>query len=319
MSPQRVVAGIDIGGTSTSVLLIGDDGVVLAEGSCVTPASVSGEAMVTAAAELVKSLEEANGLYAGAVGIGAAGVVDSQARRVVAASSTFVGWAGCEVGTILDGLLGVPNSLENDVNAFLLGEVAHGAGNGQANIAGITLGTGVGGALLLNGELWSGPNGAAGELGHTPGFSIPGLGLEPCTCGQTGHLESIASGLSIARRYRERVSSPGIQLSLAQLRGSDVSDLARSGDEDARQVLLEAGLMVGQAAVSLATMLDVNHLVVGGGVTEAWDLIEPGIASYAAGNPPVSGAQVSVSKAFLGNRAVAVGAASQARALLASV
>lgn len=303
----EVVAGVDIGGTSTSVVLIDAAGEVLAEAAAATPAAESGRAMMNLAVGLTRDLAADRGLTVTAVGIGAAGVVDPITRTVVAASSTFSGWAGFDVGATLDHAFGVPNALVNDVNAFLLGEVAHGSARGLSNVAGITLGTGVGGALYLDDRLWDGPHGAAGELGHTPGFVVPGFPEEPCTCGQYGHLESIASGRSIARRYRERGG--------ADLGGAEIA--ARSDyDADARAVLHEAGLMVGQAAVSLAVMLDITHLVVGGGVAGAWAQISGGIDAYIAEHPPVTGGVVSVTPSLLGGRAVAVGAAAQARALL---
>ncbi|RLP76078.1 ROK family protein [Mycetocola tolaasinivorans] len=309
-----MVAGVDIGGTSTLVVFVDERGSVIAERGGETPAHVSGEAMVQLAVDLIAELTAETGMTPAAVGIGAAGVVDPVARRIVAASTSFVGWAGYSVGAHLDRALGVPNSLVNDVNAFLLGEVAFGAARGLDNAAGITLGTGVGGAIYLDGALWEGPEGAAGELGHSPSYVVPGHGEEPCTCGQSAHLESIASGRSIERRYRARAGQIAADLPAGD--GAALATRARTGDGAAAHVFAEAGLMLGQAAVTLAATLDLGHLVVGGGVSGAWDLIEPGVRTYLAEHPPVSGRTLSVVRAERGSHAVALGAASSARALL---
>ncbi|WP_223144750.1 ROK family protein [Mycetocola sp. JXN-3] len=314
-SGENVVAGVDIGGTSTLVVFVDEHGRVVAERGGATPALVSGEAMVQLAVDLIAELSAETGLSPVSVGIGAAGVVDPQTRRIVAASASFVGWAGYSVGAHLDRELGIPNSLVNDVNAFLLGELSFGVARGLDNVAGITLGTGVGGAIYLDGALWEGPEGAAGELGHSPSYVVPGHGEEPCTCGQSAHLESIASGRSIERRYRARAGQSAADLPVGD--GAALAARARAGDGAAANVFAEAGLMIGQTAVTLAATLDLGHLVVGGGVSGAWDLIEPGIRTYLAEHPPVSGRTLVISRAELGSHAVALGAASSARALVA--
>lgn len=309
-----IVAGIDIGGTTTSVLLSDAAGSVLAERVRSTPAIEGGRAMMNTAVDLVRELSSELGVSIDAVGVGAAGVVDTAQRRIIAASGSFTDWADYRVGAHLDAALGVPNTLVNDVNAFLAGEVAEGAARGLRDVAGLTLGTGVGGALFLGGALYLGPTGAAGELGHSPGYEIAGYGVEPCTCGGFGHLESIASGRSIMRRYRARAGE-----SAAGLGGAAIAERARREvpDEAAIAVYREAGQMVGQAAITLAATLDVTHVVVGGGVTGAWAELDRGISEYLRANPAVSGREVRVFLAELGSRAVAIGAATEARSLLA--
>ena len=299
---RDVVAGLDIGGTGTSVVLVDGERVVARQHGA-TPAGEGGPAMVAAAAGLVRSaLRAAPGTRLAGAGVGAAGVVDPATGTVVAASDSFAGWAGFGLADALGDALGVPVAVENDVNAFALGEARSGAARGLADVLAVTLGTGVGGALVLGGNLYRGPSGAAGEIGHVAGF-----GDLPCTCGGRGHLETLASGRAVARAY-ERATG------LAVPGARQVAELARAGDGDARRAFDGAAHAVGRAAVLVATLLDVTDVVVGGGVASAWDLLGPGIAASVRREPPVSGADVRVAPSALGREAVALGAATVAPA-----
>ncbi|MCR2801134.1 ROK family protein [Microbacterium sp. zg-Y818] len=292
----RVVAGIDIGGTKTAAVLIAADGTVIARATRGTPAREGGAAMSEAAACMVEEMYGSSGVRADAVGVGAAGVVDPDTGTIRAASDTFTDWAGFALGERLSARLSLPVKVENDVNAFLLGERAWGAARGS-DVLGVMLGTGVGGALVLGGRLRHGPHGAAGEIGHTPGY-----GDLPCTCGLTGHLETIASGTSIARRYGAATGSP---VESARV----VAQRARAGDPDALAVFADAGRAVALACVSAATLVDLPLAVVGGGVVGAWDLLEPAVQSTLATDPPVSGVPLRIVPGALRSDAVVLGAA----------
>jgi len=301
-TPPAVVAGIDIGGTKIAAILCSLDGTILAQAT--TPTPVGGDAMSAAAAGLVQDLEESTGLRALSVGVGAAGVIDQAAGVVTAASATFVGWAGFPLAADLGARTGRDVVIDNDVNAFLRGEMAYGALRGTSNAVGIMLGTGVGGALALDGALYSGPRGAAGELGHTPGF-----GTLQCSCGQYGHLETLASGRSIALRYAERSgrSATGAH---------EVADLARNGDRDALDTFEAAGQALGQAISTTATILDIQDVVVGGGVRGAWDLLEPPLMRMLENNMPVSGYPLIIHPGSLGSSSAVLGSAAAAWQLL---
>ena len=295
--------GIDIGGTKISALLVSADGDVLARGGVPAPAALGGEAMADAAADLAGSLAGEAGVTLVAAGVGAAGVIDHESGTIRAASATFVGWAGFALADALETRLGVPVRVENDVNAFLLGEAAA-AGRTEQDVLGVMLGTGVGGALLIDGGLHHGPHGAAGEIGHTPGYSEL-----VCTCGQIGHLETLASGTSIVLRYQERTGG-------AILDARDVADRARRGDGDAIAVFDAAGRALALACASAATLLDLPCAIVGGGVTAAWDLLEPAITRTLRTDSPVSGIPLRIVPAVLGADAVALGAIETARRAL---
>ncbi|WP_314473467.1 ROK family protein [uncultured Microbacterium sp.] len=297
------LVGIDIGGTKIAALLVSDDGAVLARGSVPAPAALGGGAMADAAADLARDLAAQAEVSLAAAGVGAAGVIDHETGTIRAASATFVGWAGFPLADELEQRLGVPVRVENDVNAFLLGEAAA-DGRTDRDVLGVMLGTGVGGALIIDGDLHHGPHGAAGEIGHTPGYSEL-----VCTCGQIGHLETLASGTSIALRYQERTSAPVRD-------AREVADRARGGDAEAIAVFDAAGRALALACASAATILDLPCAIVGGGVTAAWDLLEPPILRTLDTDSPVSGIPLRIIPAVLGSDAVALGAIETARRAL---
>lgn len=300
---SAVIAGIDVGGTNTKVVLTDADLVVVDRIDLPTPAHEGGAAIVGAALDAVEGLLDRHGAVLVGVGVGAAGVVDATSGTVLVTANSFTGWAGYRVTEAITAAVGVPATLDNDVNAFLLGEVATGAVEGETDVLGMTLGTGVGGALVLGGELFAGPRGAAGEIGHVPGF-----GDAPCTCGQSGHLETVAGARGIADRYAER--------SGRRVSARDVADAARSGDADAVEVFRTAGWGVARAALLAAGILDVTTVVVGGGIARSWDLLGPAVAAAITAEPPVSGAAVRFAHSALGADAVALGAAARVRARL---
>ena len=294
-------AGIDIGGTKIAALVVDDAGAVLARGAVRAPSLEGGTAMADAAADLAIELAGQAGVRLRSAGVGAAGVIDHETGSIRAASATFADWAGFALGEELSARLHVPVGVENDVNAFLLGEAA--AAGIRDDVLGVMLGTGVGGAVIIDGDLRRGPHGAAGEIGHTAGYSDL-----VCTCGQTGHLETLASGTSIGLRYAER---SGEHVGGAR----EVAALARHGDADAIAVFHAAGRALGLACASAATLLDLPRAIIGGGVAHAWDLLQPGIDDALRTDSPVSGIPITILPARLGADAVALGAIETARGL----
>lgn len=299
----EVIAGIDVGGTNTKVLLTTPDLEVLDRVDLPTPAHAGGAAIVATGVRAVTDLLDRHRASLVGVGVGAAGVVDAGTGTVLVTGNSFTGWAGYGVTAAVTEALGVPATLDNDVNAFLLGEVATGAVAGEPDVLGMTLGTGVGGALVLGGALFAGPRGAAGEIGHVPGF-----GDARCTCGQVGHLETLAGARGIADRYAER--------SGRRVTAREVAESARAGDVDAAAVFERAGQGLARAALLTAGILDVTTVVIGGGIARSWDLLEPAVSAAIAAEPPVSGAPIRLARSTLGSDAVALGAAAQVRDLV---
>jgi len=302
-SGPAVLAGVDIGGTTTQVVLCSTGLDVLDRVELPTPAAEGGRAMIGTVLDGLRLLLGRHPARLAGVGVGAAGVVDAGTGRILVASDSFTDWAGFAVTATLEASLGVPAFLDNDVNAFLRGEVAKGAVAGERHVLGMTLGTGVGGALWMDGALHDGPHGAAGEIGHIPGF-----GDIPCTCGGRGHLETLAAGRSLAARYAERTGRS------TDARG--VAQAAQDGDPEALAVFTAAGAGIARALLITAGLVDVTTVVIGGGVSRAWSLLEPAVQAALAAEPPVSGQPIRLVPSLLGSDAVAVGAASRARSAL---
>jgi glucokinase len=280
--------GVDIGGTKIQVVRCDDDLRVLDSRRAESP---PGRMLGTALALASELRADARG-----IGVGAAGVIDPATGSVRTASDSFPDWAGTRLADVVSEL-GLPVVVDNDVNAFLHGEAMAGAAQGFRHAFGITVGTGIGGALISDGVLLRGASGGAGEIGHTPGF-----GDEPCTCGARGHLESVASGLSISRRYGQDIGA------------AQVAKRARAGDSAAQRVFQEAGAALGQAIAVVATILDSQIAVLGGGVLAAWDLLRDPCRTSVRASVLDTNKGLLIEPAQLGEHAVAIGAASLAAA-----
>ena len=223
-------------------------------------------------------------------------MIDPDSGEVLAASGTFPDWRGRRPAEAIADRTGRPVKLVNDVNAFLCGEARWGALRGVSDGLAIMLGTGVGGALLIGGRPHLGPRGGAGEIGHTPGYP-----RHRCTCGGVGHLETLASGRSLALRYADLTGRTG-------LTGSDIAVAARRGDSAAVEVFTCAARALAQGIVVATTLLDLTDVVVGGGVTAAWDLLGPLLTEALVADPPVTVPIPGVHRATLANPALGAAA-----------
>lgn len=293
---MKLRAGVDIGGTKTlAVLCAADDPAVLATATAPTPAKSGGESILDTVASLVRAVSgRIEGELVG-VGVGAAGVIDPDDGRVVATGNAFDGWTGTAINAGLTARLGgVEVRADNDVNAFLLGELAA-AGQPRHAMA-VTLGTGVGGAVYVDGRLLHGGPTGAGEIGHIGDF-----GPEPCSCGRTGHLEAYASGTSLARRYAR---DGGL---LAPDAGA-VADAARHGDPVAIAVFELAAHHLGSAIAQAGGLLGIDLAILGGGVLRSWSLLEKPLLASLRAQPLLSGNPVTIRRSVLGESAVAIGA-----------
>jgi len=299
---ESVVIGMDLGGTNLRVAGVGAGGDIVElyreqtlarEG----PESVI-ERIVTAIGRLSASLTGSGGSVRGVV-LGAPGIICSRAGTVVA-SPNLPGWHDVPLRDRVAAAVGFPVLLENDANAAAYGEYWRGAGKGCASMVLLTLGTGVGGGLVLGGELWRGADGMAGEIGH--------ITVEPggrtCRCGNVGCLETYASATAIVDSYREL---SGVEEVVS---AEEVHRRAHEGDANARQSYREAGRSLGQALAALVNLLNPECIVIGGGVLPAWDLFMPAAEqemrrrAFAA---PAS--RVRIAPAALGDLAGVTGAA----------
>jgi glucokinase len=215
--------------------------------------------------------ETRDGREIAALGICSPGPVDHQAGALVDPPN-LKGLHGAPLRKMLTDRLNIPVILEHDAKASALGEFHYGAGRGEKSMVYIVVGTGVGAAILINGQLYRGACNSAGEVGH---ISLDREG-ELCSCGSRGCVETYTSGPWLARRYQRALEREGRTHPSKEhgpLTGERVAHLAREGDKPARQVMKQAGEALGVAVASMAMILDIELYVVGGSVAKAGDLI----------------------------------------------
>src|SRR5215472_95744 len=259
------VIGLDIGGSKLAAALIDDAGEIVAREQAASPAFEGPEAMIAAIGALVHGLVATTGQRPDhpaplAVGVATAGVVDPDEGLIRSAVDTIRGWAGVPLVRRLEEITGLPVAVENDVNAMGLAETCVGAAQGARSAIVVAVGTGIGGALLLDGRLWRGRTGSAAEIGHIPVDVGGGENAVPCNCGRAGHLEAIAAGPAIAARYAA-LAGDGRTCRL-----QDVGRACAEGDEAAIGVVGHAGSVLGRALGGLCNVADPDVVVLGGGV-----------------------------------------------------
>ncbi|WP_435769336.1 ROK family glucokinase [Nocardioides sp. SYSU DS0651] len=315
MSVSSLTCGIDIGGTKIAGAVVDPEGRILAESRVVSPAT-DPQAMERAAAALVGDLSAAHPVEA--VGVGAAGYIASDRSTVLFAPN--IAWRNEPLGADLSHLVGVPVVVENDANAAAWGEFRYGAGRDVDDQLMVTVGTGVGGGVIADGHLLRGAHGVAAEIGH---LCVVPEGRQ-CGCGNRGCLEQYGSGTALVRETREAVAAGSLLArDLVQRAGGDASaitgpmitEAARAGDRFAVEQFELLGGWLGHGIASLVAVLDPAVIVIGGGVSEAGDLLlDPLRASFrkeltGRGFRP----HADIRLAELGNRAGVIGAADLAR------
>ncbi len=316
INPLRgYVVGIDMGATHLGIVVTDFAAHVVNEVE--VPFSI-GDGPRTCLPNLdaqVKDLLDHSGIHFDqvcAIGIGVPGPVIVDAGSV-GAPPIMPGWDGYPIRSHLESMWGVPVSLGNDAEFGALGEWAAGAGRGAKNLVYIKVGSGVGAGLMLDGAIYRGTTGCAGEIGH---IAIMESG-PVCTCGNRGCLEAVAGGWAIARQAREAVKSgKRTQLSaldLENITARDVAAAARLGDLVAQQIVTEAGAHLGVAVASLVNLVNPSMVVVGGGVAQLGDLLLEPIRNAVRIRSLRSAAQaVRINAAVLGRRSTSVGAVVQA-------
>ena len=296
-----VVVAVDVGGTKIAAAAVdpaGSCGPVLVRS---TPAAAGPGAVIDTIASLVR--EAARERPLAAVGVATAGVVDPVEGRVLSASESITGWAGTRLAERLAAIVDVPVLVDNDARAHALGEVWLGAGRDATSVLMLALGTGIGGAVVLDGQPLHGAHLVAGEVGH-----IPARGAEHlrCSCGRHGHLEAMSSGHGVLRHYL----SLGGDDTVADTR--QVAELAQAGDPLALRAVRESAAVLGTTLASLVMLVDPEVVVLGGGLVDAGPLWwEPMEAALRTELIDVA-ADVVLRPAELGGRAPLVGAARRA-------
>jgi glucokinase len=270
--------GVDLGGTNLRIAAITSDGKLLEKVTLGVRIAISPHQVVDDMCEAIRRLSDRyreQGKLIGA-GIGVPGIIDLEAG-VVRKSANLPGWSNYPVRDEIEKRLGARIFLENDAKVAALGEQWLGAARGVANMAMITLGTGIGGAIVLDGKIFHGMNGMAGEFGHV---TIEPDGV-PCGCGNHGCAERYASATAIVRMAREAIAT-GHAAALEKAAASDaefsaksIYDLAMQGDEPARKIFQRFGRALGIMLAGLVNVLNLEMYVIGGGVLSAWDAFAP--------------------------------------------
>lgn len=305
--------GVDVGGTKIAGALVDEDGRILRESKRQSPAA-DADAITDAISELIGELREGHAIEG--VGVAAAGFVDKDRATVLFAPN--LAWRNEPLDRRITDRVDLPVVIENDANAAAWGEFRFGAGRDAGDLLLITVGTGIGGGLVSDGQLFRGGFGVAAEIGHM--LFVPDGRL--CGCGNHGCWEPYASGNALEREAREDSGST-LAASLLSRAGGDpaaidgpmITAAAEEGDRFARDCLTTLGTRLGQGAASLTAVLDPTLIVVGGGVAAAGELLmEPMRRAYEAN---LSGRgyrpEPTLALARLGNKAGMLGAADLAR------
>lgn len=306
--------GIDIGGTKIAGALVDAQGAIVLEERVPSPAG-DPEAMVDAVVGLIQRLS-ANHEVIGA-GVAAAGFIDADQSTIIYAPN--ISWRNEPFKAKLEAKLDIPVIIENDANAAGWAEYRYGAGRGYKHMVMLTIGTGVGGAVIADSHMLRGGFGIAGELGH---IRVVPDGLL-CGCGQHGCLESYASGSALLRSAKALAASGDpagqrlreIEAEAGQLTGLEVYKAILENDEGALSVLRELGSWLGQAIGSLVAVLDPEVVVIGGGVSAAGDLLLDPIRDAYLAHLPAKGyrPELKIIAAEFVNDAGVVGAADLVR------
>ena len=310
--------GVDLGGTNLRVAAVSDDGRVLENVARDTGSRRGRDAVLDemcAAIRDVAGRHAAQGALAG-IGIGVPGIIDME-TGLLRESPNLPGWHDYPVRDEIERRLKAHVILENDANAAAMGESWMGAARDVDNCCMLTLGTGVGGGLVLNGHLWHGMTGMAGELGH---ITVNPDG-PPCGCGSRGCIEQYASATAVKRMAEEAMVLGGASelerlARTGDLNARTVFDLAQRGDAAAQAVYTTVGRMLGVLLAGLVNALNLPMYVVGGGVADAWDAFAPVMIEevrrrsfvYAATEPGPR-RRTQIVKAALGGDAGLIGAA----------
>ena len=306
---KKTFLTMDVGGTSVTQGLLNSQGEVLALNSFATRSERPQQELIDEMISGFETLRKQNfGLEKPkALAFGMPGWLD-QKKGLFIKAPNMAGWVNVAISKILGDALGLPAYLENDANLYALGEFLSGAGRGFNNQLTITLGTGVGGGLVLNGRLWNGSFASAGEIGHMPIDEHGSL----CGCGSYGCLETISSATAMIRQGRKWLSDK--KETQYQGRPEDLDakvmyELAQKGDPMSLSVFAAAGHALGLALSSIFNLLGLEIAIIGGGAAGAFELIKPHIMDVFEKRLITAQLQdVAIVKGLLGDKAPLAGA-----------
>lgn len=310
MAKNRI--GIDVGGTNVKIALVDTKGKIVYSNSVPTRAEMGYEYTVNNIKQAIYDLLKETKLTTKdieGIGFGFPGQVDYKAG-IVRNAPNIPGWVEVPIAKLIEDEFKIPTRVDNDVRCAALGELNYGAGKGCENLICITVGTGIGSGLILNGKLVRGASNAAGEIGH---IKLQMNGGPICGCGDTGCLEAFASGPSIvamaedyirggkSTKFREMASG-------GQITPYIVCEAAKAGDPVAQRIFTIMGEYIGIGLASVVNLLNPERIIVGGGVADAGEiLLAPMAEALKKRAMKIAGSAVEIVPAQLGNTAGVIG------------
>lgn len=310
----KMIVGVDLGGTSIKLALLTNNGEFIDKWEVPTDKSDSGKhipkTITIAIEQKLKQMNKTREDIAG-IGIGAPGSVRLEDGLIFAAVN--LGWVNFPLKDILEKESGIPVIVDNDANIAAVGEMWKGAGNGAKDVVMVTLGTGVGGGVIVNGDVAHGISGSAGEIGHITVQLENGV---LCNCGKTGCLETISSATGIARIANEKLQNTTKETILKEMSNSspitakDVFEAYSNGDEVAEEIVNHVMRYLALVLAGVGNTLNPENIIIGGGVSNAGELLLKPLKKYFdefAFTTVRDSTKLSIAK--LGNDAGAIGAA----------
>ena len=311
MKKNRI--GIDVGGTNVKIALVDDSGKIIYSNSVPTRAEMGYEYTVNNIKQAIYDLMKETKLTAKdieGIGFGFPGQVDYKSG-IVRLAPNIPGWVEVPIAKMIEDEFHIPTRVDNDVRCAALGELKYGAGKGCENLLCITVGTGIGSGLIVNGKLVRGASNAAGEIGHIKLQIHDG---PICGCGDTGCMEAFASGPAIVAMAEEYILGGKSTKYREMANGGDitpfiVAEAAKAGDPVAKRIFARIGEYIGIGMASVVNLLNPEKIIIGGGVADAGDiLLEPLKETLKKRAMKIAGETVEVVPAQLGNTAGVIGA-----------
>lgn len=307
---KKYCFGIDVGGTTVKMGLFTTEGELLDKWEIPTRKEDGGAYILNdVAASVEAKLAEKNIAKEDVAGAGI-GVPGPTLDTGYVSICVNLGWKDKNPANELSELLSIPVKAGNDANVAALGEMWKGGGEGYLDVVLLTLGTGVGGGIIIDGHAVVGAHGAGGEIGH---ITVRDDETEACGCGRKGCLEQYASAtglVRLAKRYFEKNTKNSI-LTGKEITAKEVFDAAKAGDAAALEITEEFGAYLGQALVNLAATVDPAVFVIGGGVSKAGDILLETVRKYFYDHAFYGNQKTKITLAILGNDAGIYGAAKQ--------
>lgn len=305
---MKNVIGIDLGGTSIKYALVNQKGETLFDSIMPSKADESAQAIINQLELAIKETlkyAQSNSLSVEGLGIGSPGIIDNKTGTILGGAENLKGWEQIPLSDILHKMTNLPIFLDNDANVMGLAETTFGAAKECTDVVFLTIGTGIGGAIVINNKLYGGFANRGGELGHFPLIANG----EDCNCGSKGCFEHYASATALIRRYKERLSANGKDIP-TNVNGKFIVEQCKAGEVEAIESLNENCDFIGHAVAGFINIFSPQKVIIGGGLADAGaiylDRIRDSAKRYVMRDCALN---TTIELATLGNKAGYLGAA----------